>query len=213
LFGASVFNRRGWTYSQALSMSFCLVYFGSFLWELPTHIYTVIVRGGIDGAFPLHLLFIFPMIFIYEKVKTNQSRKRIAITLLEILGYSTLLLIVLLIANFNVWNVSQNPASAQGIEQSLWMINRMVVMVGLFSIYAESSLRQGIKVKREQVTRKQDDDRRRAVCLIILFFPAIIFLWCIGWSLYWTGHCMKQETHVHSNHIESTLLEPVVEND
>jgi len=30
--------------------------------------------------------------------------------------------------------------------------------------------------------------RKRNKVITVLFFPAIIFLWIVGWSLYWIGH-------------------------
>lgn len=145
LFGTSIFAKKGWTYPQALSLSFCLTYFGSFLWELPTHIYTIIVRGGIDGAFPLHLLFIFPIIFVYEKVRTNKTKKETISTLFIILTCSTIILFTLVISGFNVWKVSTNPFSNRIAEEALWMLNRLIVIIGLFKIYAKSSLRRETK--------------------------------------------------------------------
>lgn len=142
LFGTSIFNKKGYTYPQALSISFCLAYFGSILWELPIIIYTIIIRGGIDGAFPLHIIYIFPMLLIYEKIKTNKSRKEIISTLTWILSYSVLILIVLVLDGFNIWVVSQNSISGQGIMEFWWMINRIVVITGLFLIYIKSTLRK-----------------------------------------------------------------------
>ncbi len=142
LFGAYVFNSKGWTYPQALSLSFCLAYFGSFLWELPTHIYTIIVRGGIDGAFPMHLLYIFPIIFIYEKVQTNRTKKEILNTIISILGFSTIVLIALLAGGYNIWYVNQNPLQNQSIMEYLWMFNRIIVIFGLFTIYIKSTVRK-----------------------------------------------------------------------
>jgi len=142
LFGAYVFNSKGWTYPQALSLSFCLAYFGSFLWELPTHIYTIIVRGGIDGAFPMHLLYIFPIIFIYEKVQTNQPKKEILNTIISILGFSMIVLVVLLAGGYNIWYVNQNPPLEQSIMEFLWMFNRIIVIFGLFTIYIKSTVRK-----------------------------------------------------------------------
>jgi hypothetical protein len=142
LFGASIFNTKGYTYPQSLSISFCLAYFGSFLWELPTLIYTIIMRGGVDGAFPLHIIYIFPILFIYEKIKTNQSKKEITITLTQILFYSVMVLFVSILSGFDIWNIKQNSISNQGNLEFLWMINRMVIIVGIFSIYIKSTLRK-----------------------------------------------------------------------
>lgn len=145
LFGASVFNDRGWKYSQALSLSFCLVYFGSFFWELPYHIYTIIINGGIDGAFPLHLLYIFPMVFVYEKIKSNSSKQDILIILSGILLISTLGMGILLGLNLDIWNVLNNTQIERVLEETLWMITRLVTMFGLFAIYTKSSLRKGVR--------------------------------------------------------------------
>ena len=145
IFGTFFFNKRGWTFLQSLSLSFCLVYFGSFLWELPYHIYTTIVRGGIDGAFPLHLLFIFPIVFICEKVKTNRTLKENLSILCVILSFSLLIMLSLISNNYNIWHVPSNSLSEQIIEETVWMIVRIVTISGLFIMYSKSVLRKGDK--------------------------------------------------------------------
>ena len=145
IFGTFFFNKRGWTFLQSLSLSFCLVYFGSFLWELPYHIYTIIVRGGIDGAFPLHLLFIFPIVFIYEKVRTNQTIKKNLSIFCVILSFSLLVMLSLISNNYNIWHVPSNSLSEQIIEETVWMIARIVTISGLFIMYSKSTLRKGEK--------------------------------------------------------------------
>jgi len=152
LFGTHIFKSQGWTYPQAVSISFCLTYFGSFLWELPTHIYTIFVRGGIDGAFPLHLFYIFPIVFIYEKVRLNMSRKETVILLTWMIGYSTVVLFALVGTSYNIWNVNLNSVPQQNIMETLWMINRIVVITGLFALYINSRLRKkhNGEIKNEQ---------------------------------------------------------------
>ena len=145
LLGTSLFNSKGYTIPQSLSISFCLTYFGSLLWETPIIVYTAIIRGGIDGAFPLHIIYIFPMLLIYEKLKTNQPKKEIATILTWTLSYSVLILAVLVLGNYNIWIPAQNSISKQGIEQFLWMTTRILVITGLFAIYAKSTLRKEIK--------------------------------------------------------------------
>jgi hypothetical protein len=142
LFGATIFNKKGYTYPQALSLSFCLAYFGSFLWELPTLIYTIVIRGGIDGAFPLHIIYIFPILFIYEKIKTNKPKKEVASTLVWVLSYSALVLSVLVLGGFDIWNINYNSIANQRFEEFMWMINRIIVITGMFLIYSKSSFRR-----------------------------------------------------------------------
>jgi len=146
LFGASIFNSKGWTYPRALSLSFLLIYFGSFLWELPIIIYTIIIRGGIDGAFPLHIIYIFPMLFVYEKIKTNRTKKELFNLGTQTIIYSVLILFVLIISSIDIWNITQATTVNQSIAQILWMINRIIVTIVLFSIYAKSSLRKEKKI-------------------------------------------------------------------
>lgn len=146
LLGTTIFNEKGWTYPQALSLSFCLVFFGSFLWELPILTYTIIIRGGIDGAFPLHLLFIFPMVFVYEKVKTNKKRINNLNLLLVMMVCSSIGLLVLITSKVDIWNIVQSRMSDQVFAQTLWMVNRVIVIGGLFAIYIKSSLRKEIKM-------------------------------------------------------------------
>ena len=142
VFGTLFFNRKNWTFLKSISLSFCLVFFGSFLWELPYHIYTIIIRGGIDGAFPLHLLYIFPIVFVYEKVRTNKLFKENVKTLCIILGFSSLVMISLLLSSYNIWNVYLNSSIEQTIEKSVWIISRAVTFLGLFFIYSKSTLRK-----------------------------------------------------------------------
>jgi flagellar basal body-associated protein FliL len=35
--------------------------------------------------------------------------------------------------------------------------------------------------------------RKRNKAIIAVFLPAIIFLWIVGWVLYWIGHQRKQQ--------------------
>ena len=142
LFGTSIFNSKGWGYPQALSISFLLTYFGSFLWELPTLIYTIIIRGGIDGAFPLHVIYIFPILFIFEKIKINQPKKTTITLLAWMIFYSVLALFALISINADIWNVTQNTTAMQAIEQVSWMMNRIIVITGLFAIYIKSTIRK-----------------------------------------------------------------------
>lgn len=142
LFGTRLFVSKGWSYPQALSLAFCLTYFGSFLWELPTHIYTILLHGGVDGAFPLHLIYIFPMVFVYEKVKTNLPRAEIA----KLLGYLFVYSICVLSMNWvwgaDLWDIRNNPIETQMLLQAVWMLNRVVAVLGLFTIYRVSSNRK-----------------------------------------------------------------------
>lgn len=142
LFGTQVFKKANFTYPQAISISFCLTYFASFLWEIPTHIYTIILNQGIDGALPLHLIYIFPMIFIYEKLKTNQTKKHTFKLLLLIFGYSTAVLISTVLGGYDIFIIKNNPLFMQGILEASWMTNRIIVVITLFLLYSKSSFRR-----------------------------------------------------------------------
>jgi len=144
IFGTTYLNNKGWTYSRALSLSFCLTYFGSFFWEIPAHIYTIIIRGGIDGSFPLLLLYILPMFFVYEKVKTNYSKKSITILITYLLSYSTLILYFLISNNIDIWQTTPFSPVAQSFTQILWMMNRIFVIIPLILLYSKSSLRKKV---------------------------------------------------------------------
>lgn len=147
LFGTHLFASKGWSYPQALSLAFCLTYFGSFLWEMPTHVYTILVNGGIDGAFPLHLIYIFPIVFVYEKVKTNQHRKEVLSLLGYLFFFSSLVVATYWISGFDIWDIRRNSLESQIVMQSLWMLNRVVAVLGLFAIYRDSTIRKKGAVK------------------------------------------------------------------
>ena len=148
IFGTFILNQKDLTFLRSLSLSFCLVYFGSFLWELPYHIYTTIVRGGIDGAFPLHLLYIFPIVFVYEKFQTNRTIKEKLSILCVILSFSFLVMLSLISNNYNIWSVTLNTSTEQIIEETVWMITRIVTMLGLFIMYSKSTLRRRDKISK-----------------------------------------------------------------
>lgn len=54
------------------------------------------------------------------------------------------------------------------------------------------------------------EERKRSKALILLLLPAVIFLWVIGWSLYWIGHQkehqkMRQTDSQGTDHVHFML--------
>jgi hypothetical protein len=48
---------------------------------------------------------------------------------------------------------------------------------------------------------------KRNKAIIVLLLPAIIFLWIIGWSLYWIGHQKEpREVQPSSSHKEEDYV-------
>jgi flagellar basal body-associated protein FliL len=37
------------------------------------------------------------------------------------------------------------------------------------------------------------EERKRSKALILLLLPAVVFIWMIGWSLYWIGHQKERQ--------------------
>lgn len=133
---------RGWRVPQALAVAGCLTFFGSLMWELPIMVYTAILRGGIDGAFPLHLLYIFPIVFVYEKLRTNKSKMEVLTWVAISLLASTIYLHCLLYFNVDIWFLNLNPVSTQVIVEVVWMLNRLITIGCLFKIYSLASERK-----------------------------------------------------------------------
>lgn len=132
-FGVMFFSNRGWSFNRALSLSFCLVRFGGFLWELPIFVYTIVLNGGVDGAFPLTLLFLFPMLFVYEKVRVNRSKREIVGFVFSSVAFSVVVLWLVLVLDTFVLG--------------LGMVNRVVTMLLLFGLYANANLRKKMSMK------------------------------------------------------------------
>ena len=125
--------RKQLDFPQALSLSFNTVYFNSFFWEIPIHIYTPIVRGYFDQALPLHLLYFFPFLFIWNVTKIPLNKKTLFLLALNF-TVSTLLLFLLLSLNVNIWNVTAMPLNMQFITQTIWMLNRIISLTCLTTI-------------------------------------------------------------------------------
>ena len=57
------------------------------------------------------------------------------------------------------------------------------------------------------------EKRRRNKAIVVLLLPAIIFLWIIGWSLYWIGHQKeprKVQPSSHAKEEDHVSLIPMV---
>ena len=107
---------------QALSLAFNLAFFNSVYWETPIHVYTALYHGYIDAAFPLHVIYILPFFFLYQKIRfPKPHRKQYALFCLGLLISTLFLLPVIIFYNPDIWS---NPVPSWA--SLLWYINRFV---------------------------------------------------------------------------------------
>jgi len=125
--------RRKLDFPQALSLAFNTVYFNSFFWEIPIHVYTPIAKGFIDQAASLHLLYVFPFFFIYSVTDIKVTRENLAVLALNF-AVSTFLMWLLLALNIDIWNVTAEPFDRRFIVEFTWLVNRIFSLTCLTAI-------------------------------------------------------------------------------
>ncbi|MCW4008070.1 MAG: hypothetical protein NWF09_05205 [Candidatus Bathyarchaeota archaeon] len=55
------------------------------------------------------------------------------------------------------------------------------------------------------------EERKRSRAIILLLLPAVVFIWIIGWGLYWIGHQREHQTMKQSESQEEHVhLMPIV---
>jgi len=125
--------RKKLDFPQALSLAFNTVYFNGLFWEIPIHIYTFFVRGYIDQAFPLHLIQVFPFLFILNVTDIKWDRETLVLFTLS-LTVSSLLLLFLIRLDVNIWQVYNEPSHIRALTETVWMMNRMISLTCLTAI-------------------------------------------------------------------------------
>lgn len=126
--GILVFMRK-YDFIKSLSLSVALGFAASGLWEIPIITYTIFYKGYIDGAFPIHLLFILPLLLLLSDIRIEVSRRNI-LTALFIMAFNYLMLVIhIQIHGPNIWVIR-----GYGNNIFLWL-SRLVTTVTLYSIY------------------------------------------------------------------------------
>ena len=65
-----------------------------------------------------------------------------------------------------------------------------------------------------EVLRVKTLKRRRNRLIVALLMPAVIFLWVVGWSLYWIGHQRDDKPVKHAKASQDSVrLDAVVFED
>ena len=119
---------------QALAIAICLTFFASVYWEIPTHIYTIIHRGYIDQAFPLHLLYAFPGVFIWGKIALKKDKINVFLVVLGMV-ISTIVLGFLLNIGSDIFFAINNPANLRQVTENAWTLNRILLFSTLYLIF------------------------------------------------------------------------------
>jgi len=132
--------RKKYDFLQVISIAVCLTFFGSLFWEIPYHVYTIYIRGYFDQAFPLHMLYAFPAVFIWGKIKLRVDELNVGLIGLS-LGVSTLSMILLLDLGADLFWTYSNPPNLWLLIESTWMLIRGVCFLSLYTIFYRGSLR------------------------------------------------------------------------
>ena len=123
-------------YIKSLSLSVALAYAASGIWEIPIILYTVAYRGYIDGAFPLHIIFIIPLLLLMSDIRIQVSYVNIVVVLLMLFFNCAMLGIRIKFFGVNLWNVHSFIGSVP------YWLSRVVTIIALYSIYYRGELRK-----------------------------------------------------------------------
>jgi len=131
IMGTEIFMDHGLHFPQALSFAFNLAFFNSVYWETPIHIYTVLYHGYFDAAFPLHVIYVLPFFFLYQKTRFPKPHwKQYTLFFFGLLISTCCLVPVILFHNPDIWN---NPLPLWG--EMLWYLNRVLTYVVLCKLF------------------------------------------------------------------------------
>jgi len=127
--GTYIFRQK-YDLPQALSLAFNLAFFNSVYWEIPVHVYTLLYLGYFDPSFPLHFIYVFPLIFLYSKLRFPNPHRKQYLLFASGLVLSTICLIPRVLYNPFIWGYS-SPPSIEAISYA----NRFVCFVILLKIF------------------------------------------------------------------------------
>lgn len=127
---------RKYDYVKSLSLSVALAYAASGIWEIPIILYTIAYRGYVDGAFPLHVLPVIPLLLLVSDIRIQVSHTNIVALLLVMLFNCAMLGVRVKVFGANLWNVLGFIPNI-----SFWLA-RVVTIIALYSIYYRGELRK-----------------------------------------------------------------------
>jgi len=127
---------------QTLAISVCLTFFTSLYWEIPYHVYTVYTLG-IQQAFALHVLYIFPLIFIWQKIKLKLDKLNFSLVVGSMF-VSSVSLFFLLNKNVNIFDTWSNSPGVWLMTEILWFVVRFICFISLYIIFYRGSLRKTV---------------------------------------------------------------------
>jgi hypothetical protein len=143
-FSFIAFHKK-YNFLQALSISFCLTFFVSLYWELPYHILTILQRGYLDQAFPLHLLHAFPAVFIWQKIEVKMDRKNIFL-LISSLGLSTFGMFCLIGLGADISSGYYNTGMLWLTIELVWFMTRAICAYAVYQIFLRGQIRSRKKL-------------------------------------------------------------------
>lgn len=123
-------------YIKSLSLSVALAYAASGTWEIPVILYTVAYRGYIDGAFPLHIIPIIPLLLLMSDIRIQVSYVNVVVVLLMMLFNCAMLGVRIKVFGANLWSV------CDFISNIPFWLSRVVTIIALYSIYYRGELKR-----------------------------------------------------------------------
>jgi len=127
---------RKYDYVKSLSLSVALAYAASGIWEIPIILYTIAYKGYVDGAFPLHMLPIIPLLLLVSDIRIQVSYMNVAVVLIMMLFNCAILGVRIVFFGANIWCIYSF------ISNIPFWLSRVATIIALYSIYYGGELKR-----------------------------------------------------------------------
>lgn len=133
-----IFFMRKYDYLKAISLSIALSFAASGIWELPIIVYSIIYKGYIDGAFPLHIIYLLPLLLLQSDIKFKNKSRPIVIAVMMMTFNCLMLVLHIQIHGAHIWSVSGF------YENILLWFSRPITVIALYAIYYGGELKRSM---------------------------------------------------------------------
>lgn len=130
---SSLLSLRRHSVSQALAVGFMISYITSFYWELPQNILSILEMGW-HSAILLHLLGVFPLIWLIKITKFKLTIEKVIFILIGLFASS-----IIILAEGSPNNVVWTPITLEAVN---FLLNRVICFNILVYVFLFNSVKR-----------------------------------------------------------------------